>query len=245
MRSLRPHQYRRWHLCIAFFALLCCCRPTIQAQLEPGRIQIRTEEFPAESGIKTRVFSLTDGDEHGELLLSRSVNTPVPQILFTMWRGNGPRSFDPDRSIPINRRMQFFYPLFRRLLETEPAKTYTLGVYGYTELYDRLLDLAANDKGWNRHLGRPYSARNGYRYSQLDTYKYIEGLLKKGLAYREVVSELNRFGYGVSIATEELRVDQVTSLTPEQQQHISVPVKKSDWLPYRISVAFELTKENR
>ncbi|HMF53874.1 MAG TPA: hypothetical protein VK593_05960, partial [Edaphobacter sp.] len=150
-------------LCPALAAAIVCCLPL---HLQAQNVDVRTiTDLPMEPGKPLPSYALTEDGLHAELLYLAPHNSAPAELLYTVWKGDGPRSFQPDRSIPIERRMQLFAPLFRQFLATDkrPA-TFSLHIYGFSEFDDRLATLAAQDPGWDLRRGRPKKKLPGYDY---------------------------------------------------------------------------------
>lgn len=196
----------------------------------------RSSQLPGK-GSRT-VYGLSEGHDHGELIVDRMEDKRLkPELRFNVWAGDV-HSFRDDPALPLERRLAFFRPLMKRFLETEkPDPAYGLLFYGYSRLYERLPELAAKDSGWNRTKGQPVSKQPGYGY--------LESLLTRGGAYRELAETMAGFHYRVGIAggLEELRVLPVSKLNEGQRAHLPVDVKANDLLPARIAIDFRLTAD--
>ena len=179
-------------------------------------------------------YSLTDAGLHAELLYEAPDNLSGGDLLYTVWKGDGPRSFGPDRSIPIERRMQLFVPLFRQFLATEkPPATFSLVVYGFAELDDRLTTLAARDPDWDLRRGQPKKKLPGYEY-------YAQ-LLESGHAAREVEKAFQPSPYRITMparSMEHLMVFPYSTLPADRRAGLNLPLRGDDLVPVHISVVF-------
>ncbi len=183
-------------------------------------------------------YSLSNGADHAELILERSGDPRLkPELRFNVWQGDV-QSHAASPALPIERRLGYFRPLMERLLATEkPEPAYGLLFYGYTELNDRMPELAARDAGWDRRTGGPVRKSVGYGY--------LQDLLSRGGAYRELAEATASVHYGTRIdgGMEELRVLPVSKLTDSQRSHLPADVKPGDLLPARVAIDFTLTKD--
>ncbi len=187
-----------------------------------------------------RVFASSDGPVQARLRVDRSGASSQPELLLSVWRGQGPESFAPDQTISIEQRMQFFVPLFQKYLqEGGPGSRFYLMVYGYRELNERLTCLAARNADWNRKTGMPKVPQAGFTYFQ--------NLLQEGDADKEVVQTLQRLHYRTTLAggLENLRVAPVASFTAAQHEGLCTAAMPTDLLPVRIAATFTVTEITR
>ena len=220
-------------LLAAAVAFACCLPHTSRAQ----HVSIGTvTDLPMNPGKAFQSYSLTDAGLHAELLYEAPHDSTPGEFLYTVWKGDGPRRFDPDRSIPIERRMQLFVPLFRQFLATEkpPANaTFSLLVYGFFELDDRLATLAVRDPNWDLRLGKPKKKFQGYDY-------YAQ-LLENGHAAREIEQAFQPFHYRVTMqggSMENLWVLPYSKLSADRRAVLNLPLRGDEFVPARISVFF-------
>lgn len=189
-------------------------------------------------GGKVTLYSLREGDIHSSLKVVRWDHSGFKTVLyFEATQGNEVMSC-PSR-IPIGRRLALFDTLFKHLLSLErPNQSYSLFVYCYAEVDDRLPGLAAREKEWKALLKR-----------KAPTYllcNYIGELLNRGEAYPELADALAPFHYRVRVepgGLEKLWTRRVSELSPEQRRLISTPVRENDILPSEVSKYYLLTKE--
>jgi hypothetical protein len=227
-------------LLFAFVLSGCAPHPaatSLKPQIDVSHVTARTDtSFLMRPGA-FRVYSLLDGDTHAQLRIVPATGSAVPELLLSVWRGSGAESFAPDPGISIQRRMQFFVPLFQKYLqEGGPGNRFELFVYGAREWDRRLTCLAAQDPGWDRKKGQPIQPQSGYNY--------YEHLLEKGDAYREVRQALEPLHYRVTLTggLEKVIVAPVASFSMESHAGLCGAVQDSDLLPVRLTVTFTVTE---
>jgi hypothetical protein len=200
-------------------------------------IAVQLHEKINDSIVRSTYRMLFDTD-HAELIVDTDLRIgQKPELRFTAWKGER-RTFREDYSIPLNRRLSCLRTLMSRFLATEPqSPSYGLLFYGYSDLYNRLPQLVARDSGWDPRSGQPKSDENSYRY--------LENLLNKSDAYRELSVAMKELHYRVRIqgGMENLRVLPVSMLSEEQRKNLPAGLRQSDLFPARVSIDFLLTRE--
>jgi hypothetical protein len=223
--------------------MLSGCRPhsaavtSLTPQIDVSHVTVRTDTSFLQNPGSYRVYSLSDGDTHAQLRINPFSGTSASELLLSVWRGPGAESLAPDPGIPIQRRMQFFVPLFQKYLQDGgPGNKFNLFVYGAREWDQRLTCLAAQDPGWDRKSGRPTQPQSGNSY-----YRH---LLEKGDAYREVRQTLESFHYRATLTEdlENLIVIPVTSFSPEQRAGLCGAVQDTDLFPVYVAATFTVTE---
>ncbi len=226
----------RWALWALIFIFL---GPT-SIDCQPGSNQVVVRlKARVDENITRSTYTLDAEPLHAELIVDRDLRiASKPELRFTVWKG-ATKTFREDASIPIDQRLSCFRTLMQKFLNTEKkSPSYGLFFYGYSELYQRLPELAARDSNWNRRSGRPRSGE--------DTYKYLQNLLNHGDAYRELAAALSEFHYRVRIqgGMENLRVLRVSGLSADQRMNLPAGIRETDQLPARVSIDFDLSAEN-
>jgi hypothetical protein len=226
----------RW----AFWALIITFLGTTAISCQPGsnQIVVRLKE-KVDKNITRSTYTLNAEPIHAELTVDRDIRIESkPELRFEVWKGDT-KTYSEDVSIPIDQRLSCFRTVMQSFLTTEDkSPSYGLLFYGYSELNQRLPELVARDNNWNRRSGRPRSGG--------DTYKYLQDVLNRGAAYRELAAAMDYFHYRVGIegGLENLRILPVSRLSADQQKNLPAGIRETDLLPARVSIDFDLTAEN-